>query len=254
VDDPSNIGVGVGIGYYGISCNSADYASPTVRVAPLPDTAQAIKSSYPLPISGKALTPAITGAFSYVDALLRSDPSRDAAVILLTDGIGDPICGSTQANAAQAIARGLQGPPSARTYVIALGAGPTLLDPANIVDLSPLDALAAAGGTKQATRIDVALSTNEELTAALDAVVVAASPCAFEVPSDIDPNRAELEWETTSPALTTAWRHVASAAACGAKPGVFVGGAAHDVELCPASCDVLRSGDRGSIWIRSECP
>ena len=250
VDDPGNTGVGFGIGYYGISCNGSDYMTPTVRVAPLPDPAQAIKSTYPLPISGKALTPAVTGALSYARSLVFADADRDTSMILVTDGIADPLCGSTEASAAQAIAAGFQDPASVRTYVIALGAGPTLLDPANIIDLSPLDALAAAGGTKQARRIEVNLSTNSELTTALDDTVTAALPCAYKIPSDVDPSRAALEWQSGTDVAP--WPRVSSAAACGDQPGCFVRKEAPTyLELCPKACAMLKATPHGTVFLRT---
>jgi hypothetical protein len=255
VDDPKNTGLGVGIGYYGTFCNSTDYSNPAVRVAPLPGVAQAIKTSYPLPINGKAITPALNGALAYMYGLAQSQADRDVALALVTDTIADPLCGSTQTTAAQAIASRLAGTPSVPTYVIGLGAGPTLLDPVNIIDTTPLDALAVAGGTKQVHRIEVNLTTNAVLTAALNEVTITASPCAFEVPADIDPNHAAIEWEPVGLSTVTRWPHVASAGDCGGGRGVFVRpGSPGFIELCPASCSELRSGPDGRASIRTECP
>jgi hypothetical protein len=255
VDDPKNSGLGFGIGYYGTFCNSADYATPAVRVALLPGVAQAIKTSYPLPISGKAITPALNGALAYAHALAQSQANRDVALALVTDTIADPICGSTEASAAQAITSGFASSPSVPTYVIGLGAGPTLLDPVNLIDPRPLDALAVAGGTGQVRSITVNLSTNTELTVALSEVVNTAAPCAFEVPADIDPDRAAIDWEPVGQSTTTRWPHVAGVANCGAGRGVFVKpGSPGFIELCPASCSEIRSGPDGRASIRTECP
>lgn len=255
VDDPNNTGLGLGIGYYGISCTGADYSVPAVRVAPLPDVASAIKGSYPLPISGKAITPAIDGALAYARVVAQSETDRDTSLVLVTDGIVDPLCGSTQANAAQALASGVAGTPSVRTHVIALGAGPTLLDPANIIDPAPLDALAAAGGTQQAMRIEVNLSTNDELTAALNQVVVLAAPCAYEIPTDIDASKATLEWEDGATSEVTAWPRVTDANACGQELGAFVRPAAPQrLELCQTSCNVVRSTAPGRVLVKTGCP
>lgn len=252
VDDSRNAGLGLGIEYYGSSCTAGDYGAPNVRIAPLPGNAASIKASYPVPISGKALTPAVSGALSYLHVVAGSDTSRDAAMILVTDGIADPICGSTVTNASQEISAGHLATPSVATYVIALGAGPTLLDPANLVDLSPLDDLAAAGGTTQATRIEVNLSTNTALTAALTSAAESATPCAFEIPSDMNANRALLEWHDGT--TTVEWPRVADAASCGTKVGAYV---RKDLpgylELCPSSCATLRTAAKGTVFVRSAC-
>jgi hypothetical protein len=253
VDDPKNTGLGVGIGYYGISCSAADYETPAVRVGPLPSIAQAIKASYPLPISGKAITPAITGALFYARTLVKSATDRDTAMVLVTDGIGDPICASSQSSAAQAVTTGYVDALSVKTYVIALGAGPTLLDPANIVDLSPLDALADAGGTTRARRIEVNLSTNSELTTALDAITAAAMPCAYAIPAGVDASRAMLEWQPEG-AAPIEWPRVPNESACGNEAGVFVLSKAPGyLELCPAACTVVHAGVAGTVWVRSMC-
>lgn len=253
VDDPKNEGLGLGIGYYGSSCNGGDYALPEVRVAPLPGVAQAIKGSYPVPLSGKAVTPALSGSFAYMRVLAQTEPDRDVAVALVTDTIVDPICGSTQTNAALAAAGALAESPSIPTYVIGLGAGPTLLDPVNLIDPAPLDPVAAAGGTGEVRRIEVNLSTNTALTAALNDVVNAATPCAFEVPDDIEPSTAVLESHPTSLPANT-WSHVANSGACGTDHGVYIRPSSPRVlELCPASCNYLRSGAAGTVIVRTDC-
>lgn len=254
VDDPKNTGLGVGIGYYGTFCNATDYSTPVVGVAPLPGVAQAIKISYPAPINGKAITPALNGAVAYASGLAQAQTDRDVAITLVTDTIGDLLCGSTQANAAQAIAKGLAGSPSVPTYVIGLGAGPTLLDPVNLIDPTPLDPLAVAGGTQQVRRIEVNLSTNSELTVALNDVVNAASPCAFEVPTDIDPDRAAIDWQPVGQSTLTRWPHVASAGECGVERGVYKRpGSPGFIDLCAASCSEIRSGPDGHATILTEC-
>jgi hypothetical protein len=125
----------------------------------------------------------------------------------------------------------------------------------NLIDPTPLDPLAVAGGTQQVRRIEVNLSTNSELTVALNDVVNGASPCAFEVPTDIDPDRAAIDWQPVGQSTLTRWPHVAGAAACGADRGVFKRpGSTGFIDLCPASCSELRSGPDGHASILTECP
>jgi hypothetical protein len=254
LDDPANAALEVGIEYYGISCSPGDYAVPAVGIDALSAAATAIKGSYPVPISGKALTPALEGTLSYLRGAAARDPDRDVVLVLVTDGIADPLCGSDLANATGQIAAASHSASApVPTYVIALGAGPTFLDPANRTAFGPLDSLAAEGGTDRAARVALDLATNDELTLALDQVVTRATSCAYRVPRQIDPSRAALEW-TPSPGATPVYWPRVDPAACGTQPGVFVRSTAPEyLELCPVACQEARANPAGTVVAREAC-
>lgn len=252
VDDPANTGVGVGIEYYGLTCPAADYANPVVPIAALPGNAASIKGSYPpLPLTGKAIAPAMRGATSYVRSVLGTVPDRAAVLVLVTDGVLDPLCGSTATSAADEAHLGTQGTPPVKTYVVALGAGPTLLHPGGTVDLSPLDDIAAAGGTGEAARVEVNASTNAELTSALDAVAARAA-CAYAMPGAFDTTRVELEFQPDG-AAAVRWPRVPDEAGCQGQLGVFQQGSADILELCPASCTALTTNPSASVSAVEPC-
>jgi hypothetical protein len=253
VGDISNTGLGLGVEYYGLSCTPSDYTKPAVPIGLLPGTAAAIMKSYPLPLNGKAITPALEGAYAYVRGAAARLPDRDAVLLLMSDGILDPLCGSTEANALDEVTAAFTSKPVIKTYVVALGAGPTLIDPIDIANLTPLDDIAAAGGTMHAARVEVNSSTNTELTTALDGVAAAAAPCAFAIPAQADASRASMEWRPTKTAPTVVWPRVDDANGCDGT-GVFVSSAApRFLELCPASCDALMAHPTGDAWVRSGC-
>lgn len=253
VGDVSNTGLGLGVEYYGLSCTPSDYTKPAVPIGLLPGTATAITKSYPLPLNGKAITPALEGAYAYVRGAAARSPDRDTVLLLMSDGILDPLCGSTEANALDQVTAAFTSKPVIKTYVVALGAGPTLIDPIDIANLTPLDDIAAAGGTMQAARVEVNSSTNTELTAALDGVAAAAAPCAFAIPEQADASRAAMEWRPTPSSPTVVWPRLDDLDGCGG-PGVFVSSAApRFLQLCPASCDALMAHPNGDAWVRSDC-
>ncbi|HVU05869.1 MAG TPA: hypothetical protein VHE30_29170 [Polyangiaceae bacterium] len=252
VSDAANAGIGLGVTYYGTSCSANEYATPTVPIADLPGNAAAINQSYPLPIGGKPVVAAIQGASTYVQAIEKAHPERTASVVLVTDGVLDPVCGSTPKTAAAEAARALAASPSVATYVVALGAGPTLVDPVDIVDLAPLDDIAKAGGTGTAERVEVNLSTNDELTGALESVTARARPCSFRVPPAFEEARVSIEWRDPLGNVSE-WPHVASAAACGTAAGVYGSQSTGFLDLCPTSCSLLRTSPNGTATALEAC-
>jgi hypothetical protein len=239
VGDANNTGLGLGIEYYGTSCNAADYQIPAVGIADLPGNATKINASYPLPISGKAIVAAMTGATAYVRSVIDVDKERDAALVLVTDGVLDPLCGGSVTAASAEAAVALSGTPSVQTFVIALGAGPTLINPTGSLDVTPLDDVATAGGTSRATRVEVNLTSNVALTAALASVTAEARPCAFLTPTGLSSNQTALEFVPAPGSAAIKWPRVASAAACGSSSGVYASSHTGYLELCPAACTTL---------------
>lgn len=254
VDDRANAGLGIGIAYYGLSCNPADYSAPAVGLAPLPGVAAAVKASYPVPISGKAITPALKGTLGYLRVAAANDPDRAVALVLMSDGIADPLCGSNITNAASEVSAARTATPAISTYVIALGAGPNFLDPANLADIGPLDLLAAAGGTGRAARVALDIATNEELSTALHEIVARAAPCAYRIPAQMVPARTSAEWTRAAPERAVLWPRVRDEAACGTSPGVFVRSDAPGyLELCPAACSAVQANPSGTVVLREDC-
>jgi len=251
VDDPAHEGLGVGVGYYGLSCDPALYEGPGGPVAPLPAPAQPIHSTFPLPLSGKAIVPALRGSYRYVESVLRADPLRDTVLVLVSDGVLDPLCGSTEAGAVTETRAAFAGAPRIETRVVALGAGPSLLDPGDLADLAPLDAIAAAGGTGRAERVQINLLPDDELRLALERAVAAAEPCAFRAP-EAPGASARLRWRPGVGDVVE-WTRVAGPD-CLEGEGYFL--RASDptrIELCPESCSRVRGSSTGTATLVEGC-
>lgn len=251
VDDPANAGVGVGTRYFGVVCDPVQYATPAVEIAPLPGVAAAVKV-FPPPFNGlgAAIAPATTGAVLHAVDVERTQPERDTDAVLITDGIFDLACGDI-ATTKRAVAAALVGTPSVRTHVVAID---TRFDPANLVDLTPLDEIAATGGTGSAHRIVVDGSAATSVQAALQAIRVAATPCAFKIPDGFATERTVLEWRATGSGRPLTWVQIANANGCGAQAAVYPVSNSTYLELCPVACEMFNASPDGTLQVREECP
>lgn len=166
--DPASAGIGVGLQFFGASCDPATYAHPAVPIAPLPANAAALQQAFPaLPLDDTATLPALQGAIAHARAWSTAHPDVKTVVLLVTDGLPDE-CSSTVENVAQAAREGFAGSPSVTTYVIGIG------------DIAALDQFAAEGGSGKA--LVTAPGAGPELVKALQAIRGAALPCEFALP------------------------------------------------------------------------
>jgi hypothetical protein len=255
VQDPAHAGIGVGIGYYGLSCSASQYARPTVAIQLLPDSTEAITNSFPLlPLSGKAGGAALQGAVMYARAVKANDSDRETAIVLMSDGLIDPLCGSNATDVANQARLGLYGTPAIKTHVLALGAGPKPLDPAALNDLSPLDDVAAAGGTLAASRVYVTSNADREVAAGLEVAVANATPCEYRLPEGMDAARLSLEWQPQESEAIRAWSRVSGEDACGTQAAFFTSvDSPGYVELCPTACTMMRTAILGVTRFREAC-
>lgn len=253
VEDPSNYGLGVGVGYYGTECNADAYAVPDVAIGQLPAIADAITKNFPPPLSGKASAAALSGALNYVRSIKRYDRSRETTIVILSDSFGDLLCGSSAADVAEQARLGLQASPPVTTYVLALGAGgPSLPDPFALADVKPLDDVAAAGGTEAAHRILVSPSADVEIAEGLKETALKAAPCAYRVPPSFVRPRTTLEWADGLTAAPVVWPFV-SKTSCGEQRAAYVSAEdASFAELCPAACAAVRSQPQGVLRFRED--
>ncbi len=256
VDEPANRGLGVGVRYFGLSCDPLDYATPAVEVATLPEAAPALKQSIPiLPLEGvtAAIAPAVTGGVLHAVDLEMGDPDRDTDVVLVTDGISDQSC-SDLATAQRNVLAGRLGTPSVDTHVIAIDA--VLLDPLNANDLTPLDDLAEAGGTVAARRVVADLNSGAQIQAALQAVREAADPCAFKLPYGFALERTVMEWLPSDEpdAVPELWPRVNGVNDCGSAAAMYRQPGSTDLELCPVACATFRGTPAGRLTVRLDCP
>jgi hypothetical protein len=164
---PESAGNTAGLGFFPVTaigatdaCEDATYALPDVPFSALPAAAPAFDAvlGASIPAGGTPTVPALNGAIDFVQQRELANPQRQAAVVLLTDGI-PTFCDTDTAAVVAAAERGRRGTPSVLTFVV--GVGP---------ELDALDAVAAAGGTAAAHLVDTTLDWSADVAQTLAAL------------------------------------------------------------------------------------
>lgn len=244
--DPRSAGVGVGVQFFGSSCDPNDYATPRVPIAPLPGNVQNLQMAFPpLPIEGTATMPAMQGAIMHARSWAASQPNTKAVVLLVTDGLPDN-CGSNIDSVTQAIADGVAGQPSIQTFVVGIG-----------LDLEALNGFAQAGGTGEAVLVSPGAA--DSLLDALADIRQAALPCDYSLPAgaetDIASNLINLRYTAPGGAQTVIG-FVPDAANCDATQGGWHydnPAAPTRVVACQTSCQALKE-QGGEVQVVLGCP
>jgi hypothetical protein len=286
--DPVNNGTGAGIGYFptgtpacnaqsatctcipfinicfptgGGSCNASDYSKPDVGIAVLPGVSPTINTSLGAhgPNGGTPTYPALQGTYTYATQWSAAHPDRRTVVVLATDG--DPTgCDNTNqvgnattkgTIAGDLVAPAYAGNPTANppvrsisTFVIGVGSS-----------LTSLNALAAAGGTKQAFIVDTGGDVAKQFAAALDQIRGQAVSCDFAVPSDgsVDSTKVNATYTPAGSANASDIFNVADATKCDSKnQDWYFNGDKSQISLCPNVCQTLASG--GTVQVVLGCP
>jgi hypothetical protein len=252
---PTSVGIGVGIGFFGlrigttdaVSCDAANYAKPAVPIAPLPANASAISGAIAStrPFGSTPTVAALTGAIAYTRAYTASAAGRAAAVVLITDGVPTNCKANTVDAAAMVAKQAYDGKPSIKTYVVGLG---------NTASLDQI-ALAGSGGATHYFRAsgDVATELGTALT-----TIVGMITCRYAIPMKagiaIDPTLVNVE--TTTAGVRIAVGKVNDGSVCGARGGWYYDDNAtpQQIILCPQSCDPLKNKPDSAVQILYGCP
>jgi len=234
------------------TCDVGDYAAPEVPLAKLPGAAGQLNVSMAniSPVGGTPTGPALQGALSYASSLAAQPPdegeSSEVVVVLATDG--EPTecqpqdVGQVAAIAAQAAAA----PEPISTFVIGVGA-----------NLFNLNAIAAAGGTKQAYLVDVNASATQSFLDTLNEIRRAAVACQYAIPvvdGTIAYDLVNVAYAAQGQPLT-AIGNVANAAACGIGGGWYYDDpvAPKTIVMCPNTCEQLQGSSETKIEIVYGC-
>lgn len=232
ITDPSSAGIGVGLQFFGTSCDAASYAVPRVPIELLPENVPALETAFPVvPADKNAALPAVQGAVMYAKTWAKRYPDRDVAVLLLTAGL--PLeCDSTVDKVSQVARDANESHPTVPTYVVVFGF------------IGAVNVFASAGGTGESKV--VAPGSAIELQQALNDVRNDARSCSFglseTLQADLRANRLEIEHIHSDGALAGV-PPVADAASCDVQLGGWYpddAGAPTSIVLCPQSC--LRLG------------
>jgi hypothetical protein len=261
----------------GDSCSAADYARPSVELAPLPGAAVNFNAWLrALQPHGSTPTPAaLQGAVDGAEAYATAHPGETVVAVLVTDGtpdeVADPLTGqctpidSADANVevAQIARDALAGDPSVKTFAIGVFA------PEEIASATAsLDAIASAGGTTAPFVVDTQNSTGgpsveQQFVDALRQIRSASLPCQFILPS---PSGGSADYDavnvrfTSSTGTVMSIVYVEGPANCDAADGGWYydmdparGYTPTFVEMCPATCETLKGDPAGRVDVVLGC-
>ncbi len=180
---------------YPAFCSESEYASPDVAVTTLPSAQFGAALDATAPQPGKGGTPtmaALSGAMTYALELQKT-VAKDAnvAVVMVTDGVPEVCFDKGDVGPASQVAAANAA--TIPTYVVGVGS-----------DLANLNAIGAAGGTKQAFIVSVGdpAKTQTDLSAAINTIKVAAISCDYAIPSPpdgetLDPSKLNVQYTPT---------------------------------------------------------
>jgi len=120
LNEPASAGVGVGLQFFGDSCDPNSYATPAVPIGALPQHAVNLLAAFPLaPTRESPVRPALEGAILYARRWQEAHPTRLSVVTLVTDGFPEE-CESTAENVTEVAEDGLSDSPPIRTFVVGI--------------------------------------------------------------------------------------------------------------------------------------
>ncbi|PIE17998.1 MAG: hypothetical protein CSA65_06845 [Proteobacteria bacterium] len=175
--------MGVGLQYFPLraQCNASDYEAPDVPIAPLPmiNTQLTASLDNQRMSGGTPMVPMLTGVLKYAKAWAKAHPERSVAVILATDGIPDNTClvgdkqvlPNTLDNLVTVAKTAVADKPRVPVFVIGVGS-----------ELTTLDEIAAAGGSKKAFLVDTAKNISTAFLQALNEIRSILA-CEYEIPA-----------------------------------------------------------------------
>jgi Mg-chelatase subunit ChlD len=250
--------------YKGDSCQSGDYETPAVAIAPLPGAAPSITAPLAAhqPNGNTPTGTALQGAIDQARAFAVANPSHSVVAVLTTDGIPDE-CGSTTAmddagtEVAQIAASGFQGSPSIKTFAIGIFTPDAMKS-----GTAFLNQVATSGGTDQSFVISSAPALEQQLTMALNAIRATALPCRYSVPEGDggppDFNRVNIEY-TSGAGSTLPLPYVQDGSQCGSSGGWYYdldpsqGAPPSTILMCPSTCTALSNDSNGHVDVVIGC-
>lgn len=254
VNDPRSKGTGVGIRYFGNTCDASEYAEPSVDVDLLPKNATAIISSTrERRWSASPMLPALEGAVMHQKSRARTYPDAKQVVALVSDGFSqDFTCLYSTQSLAEAARDGLAGIPSVETHVIAVGVNTTVSQPLDelIQRLGAFNAIADAGGSGQAVTTDIT-GDAAAFGEALQRLRRNALPCEFEAPSGVPLGGFGVARFPIFQELP----YVPNERSCAGQQGWYyaIESSPTPVTMCPVTCDWLREAEDHEIGLLRGC-
>jgi hypothetical protein len=243
------------------SCAGASYATPAVEVTTLTTAsinAMVASLKAHMPDGMTPTSAALTGAITHAQTLARASNGHRVVVLLATDGLPDECTPSDTAGVASIVASGVAGTPSISTFVFGVFA------PAEQqVAQMNLDAIAVAGGTKQAFVTNVGQNVEQAFLSALNSVRTEALSCQFKVPAatagqTLDYYSVNVQFTSGAGQMVTIG-NVKSKAACDSRQGGWyydvdpATGTPQNISICDTSCAQLRGDPAGRVDVLVGC-
>jgi len=254
VSDPRSRGTGVGIRYFGNSCEARDYSDPSVEVAALPNNATPIIiSTRARRWSASPMLPALQGAIMHQKGRSKDFPEAKQVVALVSDGVSqDFTCFYSTQSLAEAARDALIDVPSVETHVIAVGVNTNVSQPLDdlIARLGAFNAIADAGGSGQAVTTDIT-GDAAAFGEALQRLRRNALPCEYAAPS----GAALGTYGVARYPIAEELRYVANEGSCGNQLAWYYATESlpTPVTMCPATCQWLREADDHQIVLFRTC-
>jgi von Willebrand factor type A domain len=248
-DAGSLLGVAIGD-----SCVAADYAKPTIEIAPLPGVASMITSSlasHKNPNTATPTPPALQGAIEHATDWSKTHPMDVTIVILATDG--DPSeCGDTSGNTLlqqveNIAAAGVAQTPKILTFVIGVG-----------TETANLNGIAMAGGTGSAFIVDTSQNVSQQFLTALNKIRGAALGCQYKIP--IPQGGGSVNFQEVNVQFTPASGkpivvpYVSDKSKCPASGNAWYydnASAPTEILLCTTTCGTVSAG--GTVDVLTGC-
>jgi hypothetical protein len=251
------------------SCVVADYSTPAVPIAALPDNAAALTTSLTneMPIGLTPTHAALSGAIDRASKQAMDNPTHRVITILATHGLPTDSVGANVTTVDQALTEvadvassAFKATPSIPTYVIGVFA-PDDPDP-----MTKVDQLAVAGGTDKAFIIDSSQDVSQQLIDALSKIRAGTLDCELQLPEP--PPGQDLNYKLVNVEFSSGnekheLRYVKSADGCAkadlgwyydVDPDPPVSGTPTKIEVCAQTCNDFHnlSGD-ASVEIKLGC-
>jgi hypothetical protein len=247
-------GMWTGIGFFPrtqngeLLCDSDDYKTPTTAIAQLPTSSGAITAAMDAQRPGgyTPTVPSLRGALEHLEEWKVEHPEQTVAVVYATDGY--PMgCGrgNNIEEAARIAGEAFEGALGIRTYVLALG--PNLED---------LDAIAEAGGTDAAFRVDTTQDVTAQLTDALASIRSDVTvECTYTIPDpppgeELDYGRVNVRYTTSSGNAVDIGRDP-STTAC--TQGWQYSADGTQIQLCGDTCTMVQADPGARVDVLFGC-
>src|SRR6266498_4082173 len=239
------------------SCDANAYATPAVDIGVLPGAAQGIVNSLAIKMPD-GLTPtssALRGALARAKGYATSNPNHRVVVVLATDGYPTECSPTDIPGVAKIASDALGAMPSIATFVIGV------YTPTEAAILqSNLNALAIAGGTKQAFIVSTGQDVTAGFLAALNTIRTNALSCEYSIPR---PEAGQLDYGLINVLFSAAAGQTSTigyaGTACSGKGGWTydvspTSGTPSKIVICDASCDSFKAaGPQAQVSIQLGC-